>query len=277
MRRFVHWSASILIVAIIGAWSLLPLYWLISTSLKQPGTEFRLPIEYIPQNITLENYITVTEDPFRIFRAVRNSTIVSLSVAVGTLLLSSLSAYAIARLRFRYRVQLLVLFQIAGMVPPVIVIYPTFLLMRSWGLLSTLAGLILPNIAYSIPLSTWLLAAYFSGLPHELEDAARVDGYSDFGIYWRIILPLSVPALFSAGLLAFLGSWGEFILALTLSLGVPEAQTVPVAVMSFSQQFELQWAWVAAGIVISLLPVIAIVVFFQRWVVRGLTTGTVKY
>jgi ABC-type glycerol-3-phosphate transport system permease component len=122
-----------------------------------------------------------------------------------------------------------------------------------------------------------LLAAYFSSLPYELEDAAMVDGFKPFAIYWRVILPLAAPALFSAGVLAFLGSWGEFILALTLTLGVPDVQTVPAAVMSFSQQFELQWAWVAAGIVLSLLPVIAIMVVFQRYVVQGLTAGTVKY
>lgn len=277
MKLAQHWLWSLLIVGLIALWSLLPLYWLLTTSLKEAGTEFRLPIEYIPRTPTLENYETVLAEPFTVQRAIANSLVVSSVVTLGTLLLASLSAYAIARLRFRYKVQALVLFQIAGMVPPVVVIYPTFILMRSWGLLATLPGLILPNIAYNIPLSTWLLAAYFSGLPYDLEDAAMTDGFHPFAIYWRVILPLATPALFSAGVLAFLGSWGEFMLALTVSLGVPEAQTVPAAIMSFSQQFELQWAWVAAGIVLSLLPVIAIVVVFQRWVVQGLTAGTVKY
>lgn len=276
MKHAQHWFWSLLITLVIGTWALLPLYWLMTTSLKEPGTEFRLPIDYIPRDVTFESYATVTQEPFTIQRAILNSVIVSSTVTIATLVLASLSAYAIARLRFRYKVQALIVFQIAGMVPPVVVIYPTFLLMRSWGLLATLPGLILPNIAYNIPLSTWLLAAYFSGLPYELEDAAMNDGFPPLAIYWRVILPLATPALFSAGVLAFLGSWGEFILALTISLGSPDVQTVPVAIMSFSQQFELQWAWVAAGIVLSLIPVIALVVIFQRWVVQGLTAGTVK-
>ena len=277
MKRLTHWGFSLVLVGFIGIWSLLPLYWLLLTSLKEPGTEFRLPIEYVPQTITFENYVTVTSEPFLIQNAIMNSLIVSSAVTIGALFLSSLSAYAIARLRFRYKLESLVLMQIAGMVPPVVVIYPTFVLMRSWGLLSTLPGLILPNLAYSIPLSTWLLTAYFSGLPYELEDAAMVDGFKPIAIFWRVILPLASPALFSAGILAFLGSWGEFIVALTISLGSPSAQTIPPAIMSLSQQFELQWAWVAAGIVLSLIPVIVIVITFQRWVIRGLTAGTIKY
>jgi multiple sugar transport system permease protein len=276
-RAISHWIASLIIFIMIAIYSLTPLYWITITSLKVPGTEFRLPVEYIPTNITFENYVTVTGPQFRIQNAILNSVVVSSTVTIGVLVLASLSAYAIARLRFKYRIQSLILIQLGGMVPPIVVIAPTFVLMQNLGLLVSLPGIILPNIAYSIPLSTWLIAAYFTGLPFELEDAAKVDGYAPLRIYWRVILPLSTPALFSAGVLAFLGSWGEFILAFTITLGQPAAQTVPVAVLSFSRQFELQWAWVAAGIVLSLLPVIAIVIIFERWVIRGLTAGTVKY
>ena len=277
MTAWRHWFVSLTIVILVSIWSLLPFYWLLVTSFKEAGTEFRLPIEYISSTITLENYRIVIDEPFTIQQSIGNSLLVSTAVMFGTILVSSLSAYAIARLHFRYKVQSLILLQIAGTVPPVVVIYPTFILTRSWGLLGTVYGLILPNIAYNIPLSVWLLTAYFSGLPYELEDAAMTDGFKPFSIYWRIMLPLATPALFSAGIIAFLGSWGEFILALTISLGRPEAQTVPAAVMSFSQQFELQWAWVAAGIVLSVLPVIALTLVFQRFVIRGLTSGAVKY
>ncbi|MGJ3240552.1 MAG: carbohydrate ABC transporter permease [Anaerolineae bacterium] len=277
MKGWQHGLVSVGIVIVVAIWSLLPFYWLVVTSFKPVGTEFRLPIAYLPDTVTLDNYATVTEAPFTIQNSIMNSLFVSTTVTIITVFLASLSAYAIARLRFRYKVQSLILLQIGGMVPPVVVIYPTFILMREFGLLGTVYSLILPNIAYNIPLSTWLLTAYFSGLPYELEDAAMTDGFSPFSIYWRVMLPLATPALFSAGIIAFLGSWGEFILALTLLLGKREAQTVPAAIMSLSQQFELQWAWVAAAIVLSLLPIIAITLVFQRWVVRGLTTGTVKY
>jgi multiple sugar transport system permease protein len=256
---------SVLVTALIATFSLTPLYWIVITSLKEPGTEFVKPLTYWPAAPTLQSYATVLGPDFRMQDAIINSLIVSSCVTVGALLLASLSAYAIARLTFRYKV------------PPIVVIAPTFVLVRWLGLLSSLPGLILPNIAYNIPLSTWLIAATFAGLPFELEDAAKVDGYAPFSIFWRVMLPLAAPGLFSAGVLAFLGSWGEFMLAFTVSLGLPEAQTVPVAILSFSQAFELQWAWVSAGIVLSLLPVIVIVLVFQRWVVQGLTAGAVKY
>jgi len=227
-RHMLHWALSLLVTGAIAIWCLLPLFWIVVTSLRVPGTEFRLPYRYIPETITFESYRTVLGEQFRVQNAIGNSLIVSSAVTIGALLLASLAAYAIARLRFRYRVQSLVLLQIGGMVPPVVVIGPTFVLMREVGLLTTLPALIFPNIAYNLPLSVWLLAVYFAGLPDTLEDAAMVDGYRPFQIYWRVVLPLAAPALFSAGVLAFLGSWGEFILALTLSLGLPDAQTVPV-------------------------------------------------
>lgn len=277
VRQFRHGLLSLLVTLAIALFSLTPLYWILLTSLKQPGTEFQKPVQYLPHAVSLESYRTILGEDMRFQDAIVNSLLVSSCVTVGALLLAGLSAYAIARLKFRYKVQSLFLIQLAGMVPPIVVIAPTFVIIRWLGLLSTLPGMILPNIAYNIPLSTWLIAAYFSSLPFELEDAAKVDGYAPLSVFLRVMLPLAAPGLFSAGVLAFLGSWGEFMLAFTVSLGLPEAQTVPVAVLSFSQAFELQWAWVSAGIVLSLLPVIVIVLVFQQRVVGGLTAGSVKY
>lgn len=277
MRRTLHLLASLVVTAAVATFALLPLYWIVLTSLKRPGTEFRLPLRPWPAEVSLESYRTVLGPGFEVQHAIRNSLIVSSAVTVGALLLAGLAAYAIARLRFRYRVQSLALIQLAGMTPPIVVIAPTFVLIRSLGLLSTLPGLILPNIAYSIPLSTWLIASYFANLPFELEDAAQTDGWPPLQVFFRVMLPLAAPGFFSAGVLVFLGSWGEFMLALTVSMGLPEAQTVPVAIMGFTQAFQLQWAWVSAGIVLSLLPVIALVLLFQRTVVQGLTAGAVRY
>lgn len=277
MRRPLHTLTSLAITAAVALFSLLPLYWVLLTSLKRSGTEFRLPLRAWPVEISWESYRTVLGPGFEVQQAILNSLIVSSAVTVGALFLAALAAYAIARLRFRYKVQSLVLIQTAGMVPAIVVIAPTFVLIRSLGLLSSLPGLILPNIAYSIPLSTWLIATYFANLPFELEDAAQVDGWPPFQVFRRVMLPLAAPGIFSAGVLVFLGSWGEFMLALTISLGLPEAQTAPVAILGFSQAFQLQWAWVSAGIVLSLLPVILLVLIFQRTVIQGLTAGSVRY
>jgi multiple sugar transport system permease protein len=271
-----HVALSVLLTGVVAVFSLAPLYWMLVTSFKPPGTEFRLPIEYWPSILSMESYGVVLGADFMVQRAILNSLIVSSTAMIGTLLLGALAAYAIARLKFRYKIQSLIAIQIAGMIPPIVVIAPTFVLIRALGLLGTLAGMALPNMAYGIPLATWLIASYFAGLPFELEDAAKVDGASSLKIFWQIMLPLAAPGLFSAGVLAFLGSWGEFMLAFTVGLGLPGVQTVPVAILSYSQAFQLQWTWVSAGTVLSLLPVIVLVLVFQKWVIRGLVAGAVQ-
>jgi ABC-type glycerol-3-phosphate transport system permease component len=275
-RGGVHLIQSILVTALVAVFGLLPLYWMLITSFKPPGTEFRLPIEYWPSDFSIESYQVVLGPDFRVQRAILNSLIVSSTAMIGTLFLGSLAAYAIARLKFKYKLQSLLAIQIAGMIPPIVVIAPTFVLIRAMGLLGTLPGMALPNMAYGIPLTTWLVASYFASIPFELEDAARVDGASPLTIFWRIMLPLAAPGLFSAGVLAFLGSWGEFMLAFTVSLGLPQVQTVPVAILSYSQAFQLQWTWVSAGTVLSLIPVIILVLVFQKWVIKGLIAGAVQ-
>ena len=191
-----HFLLSLLATTAVAAFCLMPLYWIVMTSFKVPGTEFRLPIEYWPSKISVESYQVVLGVDFQIQRAIMNSLIVSTTAMLGTLLMGSLADYTIARLRFHYKVHSLMAIQIAGMIPPIVVIAPTFVLVRSVGLLGTLAGIVLPNMAYGIPLATWLIASYFAGLPLELEDAARVDGASPLRIFWRIMLPLAAPGIF---------------------------------------------------------------------------------
>ena len=276
-RQRLHVALSVVITLIVAFFALLPLYWILLTSFKAPGTEFRLPIRYWPAGISLEPYRTILGPDFQVQRAIRNSLVVSTFTTIGALLVASLAAYAIARLRFHYKWGSLLFVQVASMLPPIIVIAPTFLIIRGMGLLGGLPGLIIPNIVYSIPLSTWLIASYFAGLPFELEDAAKVDGSPPLRIYWQIMLPLAAPGLFAAGVIAFLGSWGEFMLAFTISMGLPEAQTIPVAVQGYTMAMQRQWTWVSAAIVLSLAPVILLVMIFQKRVVQGLTLGSAKY
>jgi multiple sugar transport system permease protein len=240
------------------------------------GAEYLIPIELWPREPTLQAYrAAVGELNFLV--PLRNSFIVSLSVAVLCLVVSSLSAYAVARLRFRYKIESLLLLQLGAMIPPVVTIAPTFVLLKSIGLLSSLPAMIIPNIFYSVPLATWLLASYFVELPYELEDAAKVDGYRPWQIFWKVIIPLSAPGMFAAGMFAFIGSYGEFMLASVVTLGIQDVQTVPVAIQNFSFAFRQQWTWISAGVILALIPVIALVLIFQRLVIKGLTAGAVKY
>jgi multiple sugar transport system permease protein len=298
-KRIEHgWQ--LFVTLLIAAFCLGPLYWCLATSFKPMGQEYLIPPEPWPSQPTLQSYriILGLEVPGEQFQAeggafqsaediegstlqflvpVRNSLVVSSTVAVCALLISALAAYAIARLRFRWKIHSLLLLWIAGLLPAVMVIAPTFVLMRSFGLLRSLLSMILPNTGYNIPLATWLLAVYFSQLPWELEDAAKIDGYKPFQIFWKVILPLAAPGLFSAGIFAFLGSWGEFMLASVVTMGVAQVQTVPVAIMNLSFEYRYQWTWISAAIMLSVGLMVVIAFLFQRWVVQGLTAGSVKY
>lgn len=305
-KRYRHKRSNIrlwelLVTLAIVTFCLGPLYWLIATSFKPMGTEYLLPPEFWPSEPSLQAYRVVlgigppdeeqaqSDDSFKgvehidvastlsFVTPMRNSLIVSTIISIAVMLLSGLAAYAIARLRFRWKIQSLMLLWAAGLLPAVMVIAPTFVLMRTLGLLMTLPAMILPNIAYGVPLSTWLLAVYFAQLPWELEDAAKVDGYKPIQIFWKVILPLSAPGMFSAGIFTFLGSWGEYMLASVVTMGISEVLTVPVAVMNLSYEYRYQWTWISAAIVLSVALMVGIALVFQRWVVQGLTAGSVKY
>ena len=270
--RVLSWLVAFLIIFFcIG-----PLIWILTTSFKPMGAEFQTPIELIPSEPSLQAYKTVIFD-LNFLSPILNSFIVSSSITILGLFVAALSGYAIARLRIKYKIQSLFLLQIGAMIPPVVTIAPTFVIIRSLGLISSLPGLILPHIFYTTPIATWLLATYFSEIPFELDDTAKIDGCTSFQIFWKIILPLGAPGLFSAGIFAFLGSWGEFMLASAITMGVKGVQTVPVAILNFSFEHRMQWTWISAGIVLSLIPILLLVVIFQKRVISGLTAGAVKY
>jgi len=299
-RRVLNRFLEVVVTIAIVTFCLGPLFWVLSTSLKPMGAEYLIPPELWPSKPTLQAYEVILgiSEPGRedalessltgveevgvastlgFLLPIRNSLIVATSVAVCALLVSALAAYAIARLRFQWKIQSLMLLWVGGLLPAVMVIAPTFVLMRTFGLLKTLPAMILPNIAYNIPLATWLLAIYFSTLPWELEDAAKVDGYKPLQIFWKVILPLSAPGLFSAGVFAFLGSWGEFMLASVVSMGIADVQTVPVAILNLSFEYRYQWTWISAAIIVSVGLMVFVALIFQRWVIQGLTAGSVKY
>jgi|SRR6056297_297937 len=274
--RWIYILLSAGLFLLIALFELGPLMWMGITSIKPAGTEFRIPMEILPVEPTLDNYAVVSGEDFRIQDAILNSLIVSGSAMLGTLLLSGLAAFAMARTRVRHKRRSFFAIQAAGLVPPIIIIAPTFVLLRSLGLLGTLGALIIPHMSYGIPLATLLIAGYFAGIPLAIDEAARIDGASSIRIFFQILLPVLKPVLFSAGVLSFLGSWGDFMHAFTVSLGLPEARTVPVAILSFSSAFQLQWAWIAAGVMLSVLPVVVLVAVFQRYLIGGLTSGALS-
>jgi multiple sugar transport system permease protein len=253
---------------LIGAlFMLAPLAWMVSTSFKEPGDVFIYPPQWIPRPMMWQNYVkTVTVMPFGRFYL--NSTIQATAVTALQLLTSSLAAFAFARLRFRGRDALFLLYLGTMMIPFPVTMIPNFIVIRFLGWIDTFKALILPP-AFSA-FSTFLLRQYFMSIPIELDDAARVDGASSFRIWWQILLPLSGPALATLAIFTFLGQWNNFLWPLVVT-NSEQMYTLPVGLATFQSQYSIQWHLLMAGSVIALVPVLVIYLIGQKWFVQGIT------
>ncbi len=274
MRRFLSRGAFHLVVALILLYTLFPFYWAVVSSLKT-GTDL-FGVDLIPHNPTLQNYIGVfAEQPFG--RNILNSVLVAVPTVGVSLLLGATAAYAFARVRFRGRSLLLLGILSVSMFPQVAVLSGLFELIWTLGLYNSLPALILSYLIFTLPFTVWILTTFLRDLPLELEEAALVDGANAWQILTRIFLPLLAPAMVSTGLLAFIAAWNEFLFALTFTL-TSERRTVPVAIalMSGASAYELPWGNIMAASVIVTVPLILLVLVFQRKIVSGLTAGAIK-
>jgi multiple sugar transport system permease protein len=258
-----NWPAHLGLYALLIVGSLVmlvPFFWMLSTSLKQPGEIFLYPPRWIPQPLQWSNYAqTLTVMPFG--RYFFNSTFQALAVTVLQLLTASLAAFAFARLRFPGRDLLFLLYLATLMIPFPVTMIPDFIIMRFLHWIDTYKALILPP-AFSA-FSTFLLRQYFLSLPVELDDAARVDGASSLRIWWQIIMPLSGPALATLAIFTFMGQWNNFVWPLVVT-NSDQMRTLPVALAAF------QWNLLMAGSVISILPILLLYIVGQKWFVQGI-------
>jgi trehalose/maltose transport system permease protein len=255
-------------------YTVFPFYYAIVTSMKTGSALFR--VDYFPFDWSLQNYTAVFEQqPFG--RNILNSVGVAVAVVFASLLLGTLAAYALSRVAFRGRGLLLATILAVSMFPQVAVLSGMFELIRALGLYNNLLGLILSYLIFTLPFTVWVLTTFMRELPKELEEAAIVDGARPWTIVTRIFLPLLWPAMVTTGLLAFIQAWNEFLFALTFTL-TDTQRTVPVAIalISGGSQYELPWGNIMAASVIVTLPVIALVLVFQRRIVAGLTAGALK-
>jgi multiple sugar transport system permease protein len=246
---------------------LLPFAWMLSTSLKRPPEIFTYPPVWIPSEIAWDNYAkTISVMPFGRFYL--NSLIVTTGVTTLQLLLSSLAAFAFARLRFRGRDTLFLLYLATLMIPFQVTMIPNFILVRFLGWYDTYQALIVPT-AFSA-FSTFLLRQYFLGIPRELDEAARMDGASSFRIWWQVIIPLSGPVLAALAIFVSLNSWNDFLWPLIITNSI-EMRTLPVGLSTFQGQFKVEWHLLMAGSVIAMLPVLIVYIIAQRWFIKGIT------
>lgn len=263
-----------LLVAAIIVYTVFPFYWAVVSSLKSGQQLFGTDL--LPPTPTLENYVGVfREQPF--LTNIINSLIVAGSTVLICLVLSVSAAYALGRVRFRGRGTILMMTLGVSMFPQVAVLTGLFELVRWAGLYNQLGALILSYMIFTLPFSVWVLTTFMRELPRELEEAAIVDGARPWQILTRVFLPLLGPALATTGLLAFIAAWNEFLFALTFTL-TNEVRTVPVAIalISGATQFDIPWGNIMAASVMVTVPLILLVMIFQRRIVSGLTAGAVK-
>lgn len=250
-----------------------PFYWMVATSLKSEARVFAFPPEWVPNPAILDNYLYIfTELPFGLY--VYNSLKVSLLWTLGVVLSSSLAAYAFARIRFRGRDALFMVTLAALMIPGQITMIPLYVIMTRIGWVDTQLPLIVPAY-FGSAFGIFLLRQYFLTIPQELNDAAKIDGCSHFGIYSRIMMPLSKPVLATLALLAFLGSWND-LLGPIIYLYDGDLFTLPLALTRFRGQYYTQWAYMMAGATVSLVPILIIFLFTQQYFVRGVVLSGLK-
>jgi trehalose/maltose transport system permease protein len=267
-------AAFYLLVAIIVVIAVFPFYYAILTSLEKGTSIFE--VNYLPISMELGNYRDVlTTGTFP--RNFLNSVIVASAVVVLSLFMAVTAAYALSRFNFRGRSLLLLTILAVSMFPQIAVLAGLFELVRFTGLHNTVWALIFSYTIFTLPFTVWILTTFMRELPVEIEEAAIVDGATPWIIIRRVFLPLMWPALVTTGLLAFIAAWNEFLFALTFTSS-NEQRTVPVAIglLSGSSQYEIPWGLIMAASVIVTVPLIVLVLIFQRKIVSGLTAGGVK-
>lgn len=252
----------------------IPFWYMFITSLKPQSYIFEMPPRLWPQDITLRNYTeALGKDSFGLYFL--NSIFVAVTSTGLTVLISALLAYAFARLKFPGSELLFYVFLLGMMIPPVMLIIPQFIIAKYLDLLDSFRGLIAVYVTMNLAMNTFLLRGFFEGIPRDLEEAALMDGASQWMIFWRIVMPLSRPGLAVVTIFTFLYSWDEFPWA-HVAIKETSRRTLPIAIALFQSQHLTEWGQVFAASVVALIPVVIVFVIFQRHFIRGIATTGLK-
>jgi multiple sugar transport system permease protein len=259
---------------VVVALALIPVLWMVSLSFKTPVAV--LDPSYIPKQWTWSNYTQILKSS-EFIRPLINSIGIGLIATVIAVVLASMAAYAVARLRFPGKSLLIGMALLIAMFPLISLVTPMFSIERALGLFNTWPGLIIPYVAFGLPLGIYTLSAFFREIPWELEKAAKVDGATPFQAFTKVIAPLAAPGMVTTSILVFLACWNEFLLAISLT-STTASRTAPASIAFFSgsSQFTVPTGPIAAAAVVITIPIIIFVLFFQRRIVAGLTSGAVK-
>ena len=263
-----------LLVAVILVFNLFPFLYALLSSFRPSNDLFSTSLW--PRELGLQHYQAVFKDA-RFVGSLINSIIVAGSTVLISLALGSVCAYALGRLPFRFKAPVLYLVLTMTMFPQIAVLSGLFVMLKNLQLFNTRQGLVITYLIFTMPFTIWVMTQYFRSLPKELEEAAYVDGASPLTVFWKILLPLTMPGLVSTGLLAFIAAWNEFLFALTFTV-TDTMKTVPVVISQFSgtSAFEQPWGSIMAASMVVTIPLVILVMIFQYRIVAGLTAGAVK-
>ncbi|MGD9532905.1 MAG: carbohydrate ABC transporter permease [Candidatus Nitrosocosmicus sp.] len=254
--------------------TMFPLIWVFTTSLKPNDESMSFPPKLIPEKVTLENYFFVMTNS-TIVKSLYNSLIVSIGSMILNVSICALAGYALARFEFRAKSILLYVILALFTIPIIVNIIPLYSILANLNMLNSLLSLILTFQILIIPLNVVLLKNYFETIPKEVEESALIDGCSKFGVLRRIIIPLSLPGLAVAAIFSFIFSWNEFVLPIVLA-NSPDSTLFQVALYQFISIYRIEWGYLSAGIVVALVPVIILIIAFQRQMIKGFTLGSLR-
>lgn len=264
--------ASILLLSYL----LIPLYWMLATSLKLNSDAFKVPPDLIPIHPTLHSYISQLTDRSGFLQYFINSVIVSTCTTALTIGVAILAGYAFSRYRFPFRRALLILILATQMFPLTLLVVGIYVFFRQWQLLDSYLGLILAFTSFSLPFSIWMMDGFFRTVPRELDEAALIDGSSRLGALFRVIMPLTAPGVLAVAVYAYLNSWNNLLFALTLTSSQNMRTIPPGFLLTYVGEFQYYWSDAMAGSIIVTLPMILVFIFLQRFLIRGMTAGAVK-
>lgn len=266
----------LLAIAIAGGvlFSLGPFLWFTSIAFKPQVEITAIPPNLFPHKLSLRS-LEAAIHQYGLLHFIKNSSIVASCTTLVCVAVGALAAYPLARLRIRFRRTILLAILSVAMFPQISIAGPVWRILRALGWLNTYQGLIIPYLALTLPLTVWILANFFQELPLELEEAARVDGASLFQTLTRVIVPLAAPGIFTAAILTFIYAWNEFFFAL-LIMTDRDVQTLPVGIALFPGEYTMPWGEISAASTVATIPLIVVVLFFQKRIISGLTAGAVK-
>jgi trehalose/maltose transport system permease protein len=272
-RSSFRWLTAICVAGILSSFILGPFLWQIITALKPEAQLGQLP-PLLPAPLTWQHFSDVLHMP-GFLRICGNSAAVAGLVVLTALLLGIPASYALAKLNIRGGPLLLGAMLVLSMFPPIANVAPLYLLLVRLGIRDSIFGIVLAQSVYALPFAIWLLASFFREVPDDLYRAAQIDGCSHLGVLWHVVLPLATPGLLSVSLLVFLFSWNEFLYAFTLTAS-EHSRTLPVAIALFPGLHEIPWGEISAAAVLATLPSVLLMLIFERYIVSGLTAGSVK-